>query len=498
MVPNSDDPATSNNDASGGAGGGGGGATGAAGGGGSSSASGSLKKGPWTAAEDAILMEYVKKHGEGNWNAVQKNAGLSRCGKSCRLRWANHLRPNLKKGTFSPEEERLILELHSKLGNKWARMAAQLPGRTDNEIKNYWNTRVKRRQRAGMPLYPQDIQKQASAFHLNQNNQTRPSPSPPPTHHLSAPQQHHKPNFSSPLTLIDPVNFPVTTSPLLAHHPPPFLPTPFYRFKAFRDNNSEGFSLPFSATPPQSHPPSPLFGQSPQFPLSPSLQLNSGNFDFNPPPPILGNLFETDSGSPFSMKLELPSSQQPQPADTATAASGTANEYKLTSPLGQSNSGLLDALLGESHALMGSDDSRRDGLLEEKCGLDGLVSVSDAPPSGLVFCESAATPPLASARRWDDSSSAHSSAGLKVKKEKEEIYESNSVDEDLRSLFDIMPSAMSVSEWYSDSGELSNGQSSGVTDDEIGLEMQQLASSMSAPKTTDPDWTNWTNMPEIC
>lgn len=86
----------------------------------------SLKKGPWTAAEDAILMEYVKKHGEGNWNAVQKNSGLMRCGKSCRLRWANHLRPNLKKGSFSPEEEKIIIELHAKLGNKWARMAAQV------------------------------------------------------------------------------------------------------------------------------------------------------------------------------------------------------------------------------------------------------------------------------------------------------------------------------------------------------------------------------------
>jgi len=85
-----------------------------------------LKKGPWTAAEDGILMEYVKKHGEGNWNAVQKNSGLMRCGKSCRLRWANHLRPNLKKGSFSPEEERIIIDLHGKLGNKWARMAAQV------------------------------------------------------------------------------------------------------------------------------------------------------------------------------------------------------------------------------------------------------------------------------------------------------------------------------------------------------------------------------------
>ena len=85
-----------------------------------------LKKGPWTAAEDSILIDYVRKHGEGNWNAVQRNSGLMRCGKSCRLRWANHLRPNLKKGAITPEEERLIVELHAKYGNKWARMAAQV------------------------------------------------------------------------------------------------------------------------------------------------------------------------------------------------------------------------------------------------------------------------------------------------------------------------------------------------------------------------------------
>ncbi|XP_052735290.1 transcription factor MYB33 isoform X1 [Vigna angularis] len=116
-----------------------------------------LKKGPWTAGEDAILVEYVSKHGQGNWNAVQKYSGLARCGKSCRLRWANHLRPDLKKGAFTQEEENRILELHAKLGNKWARMASELPGRTDNEIKNYWNTRIKRMQRAGLPIYPPEI-----------------------------------------------------------------------------------------------------------------------------------------------------------------------------------------------------------------------------------------------------------------------------------------------------------------------------------------------------
>ncbi|URE21944.1 hypothetical protein MUK42_12272 [Musa troglodytarum] len=85
-----------------------------------------LKKGPWTSAEDAILVEYVKKNGEGNWNAVQKNSGLFRCGKSCRLRWANHLKPNLKKGAFTMEEEEMIIKLHAKMGNKWAKMATFL------------------------------------------------------------------------------------------------------------------------------------------------------------------------------------------------------------------------------------------------------------------------------------------------------------------------------------------------------------------------------------
>jgi len=83
-----------------------------------------LKKGPWMSAEDDILIAHVKKHGEGNWSAVQKYTGLARCGKSCRLRWTNHLRPDLRKGAITAEEEHRILELHFKMGNKWAQIAA--------------------------------------------------------------------------------------------------------------------------------------------------------------------------------------------------------------------------------------------------------------------------------------------------------------------------------------------------------------------------------------
>ncbi|OVA07982.1 SANT/Myb domain [Macleaya cordata] len=104
-----------------------------------------LKKGPWTPEEDQKLIDYIQKHGHGSWRTLPKNAGLQRCGKSCRLRWTNYLRPDIKRGRFSFEEEETIIQLHSVLGNKWSAIAARLPGRTDNEIKNYWNTHIRKR-----------------------------------------------------------------------------------------------------------------------------------------------------------------------------------------------------------------------------------------------------------------------------------------------------------------------------------------------------------------
>ncbi|KAE8714783.1 Transcription factor MYB57 [Hibiscus syriacus] len=344
-----------------------------------------LKKGPWTTAEDAILIEYVKKHGEGNWNAVQKHSGLFRCGKSCRLRWANHLRPNLKKGAFTQEEEQLIIELHAKMGNKWARMAAHLPGRTDNEIKNYWNTRIKRRQRSGLPLYPPEVCLQA----LQESHSTGAFNGGDKGHHDILQNN----SYEIPDVIFDSLKTSQNVLPYVPELPDistsimlmkglgsqycSFMPPTIHRQKRLReattflpgytaavknecplfeqfqddisDKASRSFGLPFPIEP------DPATKNSFQFGVFPgSHTLSNGNFSASEPP------FE-------SVKLELPSFQYPEtelgnwctfssPPPLLESVDAFIQSPPPTSgaesdSLSPRNSGLLDALLHEAKAL---------------------------------------------------------------------------------------------------------------------------------------------------
>ncbi|XP_027354365.1 transcription factor MYB33-like isoform X2 [Abrus precatorius] len=369
-----------------------------------------LKKGPWTSAEDDILVDYVNKHGEGNWNAVQKHTGLLRCGKSCRLRWANHLRPNLKKGAFTSEEERLIAELHAKMGNKWARMAAHLPGRTDNEIKNYWNTRIKRRQRAGLPLYPPDVclqdlqesQRGQSTGGLNGGNKMHPDFLQKNSfeihdaifdslkdNHGILPYVPELPDISAYGNMLKGLDssqycsFVPPTSPKhkrLRESTMPFIDSSdmnrngLYPFDQIQDNNSDEIAQSFGMQAPLDHGPSShssiCYSHSlsngnsstskPTFEAAklelPSLQypeLDLGSWGTSPPPPLL------ESVDDFI--------QSPTPIST------------LDSDCSLQNSGLLDALLYQAKTLSSSKNHYSD-----KSSNSSTATLVDRPDSSAL------------------------------------------------------------------------------------------------------------------
>ncbi|KAL1209904.1 Transcription factor RAX2 [Cardamine amara subsp. amara] len=156
-----------------------------------------VKRGPWSPEEDAKLKDYIEKQGTGgNWISLPHKAGLRRCGKSCRLRWLNYLRPNIRHGDFTEEEDKIICSLFASIGSRWSVIAAHLHGRTDNDIKNYWNTKLKKKLIATM--------------------------APPPPHHLQAfASSPSSPSSSSQYNMINsllPYDPSISTNQLLTPH----------------------------------------------------------------------------------------------------------------------------------------------------------------------------------------------------------------------------------------------------------------------------------------
>ncbi|XVE85987.1 hypothetical protein DITRI_Ditri17bG0136000 [Diplodiscus trichospermus] len=468
-----------------------------------------LKKGPWTAAEDAILLEYVKKHGEGNWNAVQKNSGLMRCGKSCRLRWANHLRPNLKKGSFSPEEERIIIELHAKLGNKWARMAAQLPGRTDNEIKNYWNTRMKRRQRAGLPIYPQQVRDGVAGFLLQQQQpeqeqqtqyQGRKRPSSSLSSNFLSSSLGKKHDSLSSLSLLDSMNFSSTgqNQPISS----------FYSNLYTSSSNKSGFALPLSHSSPLLSSSSYLYNQDVNAQLSdPSFQFNFGSYEHTL---SFSSLLMGAQTEPIDfvleLKAELASSQTPpQPTSTPASSytssggacmvtdSGNTNNDNYYEPKG--SSGLLDAVLVESRFLSpygrNKDGEEFPQVIDKGKAVMDVTNVEEDDGNKYV-----------AENHWDEFSSSNSSIGVKPS-DIQSMEERNSLDDDLLSLLNNFPSSMPLPEWYTKTTRMPSG--SGMTG---GVNMVLDTKQNVSPTAPGPGVTAnldralgsycWKNMPGIC
>ncbi|KAF7815834.1 transcription factor MYB97-like [Senna tora] len=416
-----------------------------------------FKKGPWTAAEDA------------------KNTGLSRCGKSCRLRWTNHLRPNLKKGAFSPEEEKLILELHAQFGNKWARMATLLPGRTDNEIKNYWNTRVKRRQRQGLPLYSSELDSATMPTMCTTPATTTTTQSITALvssnfdfyhqNHLPLSSLHSGPAYSNCTPFADLNSLPSPSSLSFPFHQSSLHIAPL-RPKRFRTSTTLlDQTLP---TPLADHD-----GFDFSAHLSSSLSQNFGT-PLESSSSVLGVLPPTI----FSTKMELPSIQFSQSIEPDNKL-----VMEMEDPALHPSNDMLGDLLLEAQALVSGQNSKKrnyssfsegNGVFDRCQGLDDL-------PLSSVYC---------------------SSSGLKSTLEPQDLSKSTN---DFSTLLYGMPSTIQVPDWHIDMpAQVPDVQSSGaiMEDDNFELDFKAIASLLPITTSTNPNENpglySWDTLPGLC
>lgn len=315
----------------------------------------------------------------------------------------------------------------------------QLPGRTDNEIKNYWNTRMKRRQRAGLPLYPQEVQQEAAVFHLlqQQNHQKQPHSSSVPFSAFLPSSQPRKLNYNPSLSVFNTMNFSSPTNPIQNQVTPGFYSNPSHQFKFFSENNNNpAYALPLSPVSPFGSSPSPIFNQNiaPQPLSAPFVEYNSDSFgssQYNRSPVVMGPAPYEPFGLVQGLETELPSNQTPLNSTTHTSstssgdenplgASSSANDYEIENPLSQSpdNSGLLDALLVESQTLCEKSKGKEVSAAvasDKGKGVMVEASTEEEDPMNVdsVFKTSGET---SAENHWDDLSSSQSQSQSSIGK----------------------------------------------------------------------------------
>ncbi|WCJ37563.1 myb domain protein 101 [Euphorbia peplus] len=423
-------------------------------------------------------------------------------------------------------------------------MASQLPGRTDNEIKNFWNTRMKRRQRAGLPIYPQEFHEDPSPIihthphhqhnHHHQQKHLNSSSSPFSSLHAS-----RKSAYNPSLPFLDSISFSPSFHPMQNSFHNSFYSNPTVQFKSYGDHhhntndNNTAITLPLSPIHDQ-------YARSPQpCSLSPFNQ-NFGDQSIPRTPPLLRyNNVDMENNMSFTALImgdqngfinpdpkphhhEIPPNQTPPHPDTPnndiclqTTNQNEMKECRVLDIQDNMNNSLMDTLLMESHHLLRKDKLNHEellGLLDKgKRKVEQREKYEDDEEEemeGKQICKrvklSSTNSGGASATNHscDDISSSQSSIGMKPSDEPME--EMNSMDDDLLSLLDNFPSTTPLPEWYR-TKNVSEGMSSGTIGDGQEVEAQQddsPARPASANETPNIEWglgpSYWNNMPSIC